>query len=71
MAVQMKPKLFNELLKSVRETGAVMRGWRKAHRETRQDLSTSPLRADKPWMALSGKTRGPHALSTREGFGKM
>ena len=34
----MKPELFNELLGSVREAGAVMRGERKAHRETRLDL---------------------------------
>ncbi len=34
----MKTELFNELLASVREAGAVMRGERKAHRETRLDL---------------------------------
>ncbi len=34
----MKPELFQELLASVREAGAVMRGERKAHREARLDL---------------------------------
>ncbi len=34
----MKTELFNELLESVREAGTVMRGERKAHRETRLDL---------------------------------
>jgi len=31
----MKTELFNELLQSVREAGAVRRGERKAHRETK------------------------------------
>ncbi len=34
----MKSELFNELLESVREAGAVMRGERKVHREARLDL---------------------------------
>jgi putative transcriptional regulator len=34
----MKHELFQELLESVREAGAVMRGERKAHRERRLEL---------------------------------
>lgn len=34
----MKTELFNELLESVREAGAVMRGHRRVHRETTLSL---------------------------------
>ena len=34
----MKPELFHELLESIREAGAVMRGEREAHREMRLEM---------------------------------
>ena len=34
----MKPELFKELLASVREAGAVMRGERKAHRHSKMEM---------------------------------
>ena len=34
----MKPELFKELLASVREAGAVMRGERKAHRQSKMEM---------------------------------
>ncbi len=47
----MKPELFNELLESVREAGAVMRGERKAHRERR--LALPDVRAIRKELGLS------------------
>lgn len=47
----MKPELFNELLESVREAGAVMRGERKAHRETR--LALPDVKAIRHELGLS------------------
>jgi putative transcriptional regulator len=47
----MKPELFNELLESVREAGAVMRGDRKAHRETQ--LALPDVKAIRHELGLS------------------
>ena len=47
----MKTELFNELLESVREAGAVMRGEHKAHRETK--LSLPNLKAIRSESGLS------------------
>ena len=47
----MKAKLFNELLESVREAGAVMRGERKAHRETK--LTVPDVKAIRSDLGLS------------------
>jgi len=47
----MKAKLFNELLESVREAGAVMRGERKAHRERK--LAVPDVKAIRSDLGLS------------------
>ena len=47
----MKTELFDELLESLREAGAVMRGERKAHRETK--LSMPDVKAIRSELGLS------------------
>ena len=55
----MKRKRFNELLASVREAGAVMRGEREAHREVRlEPCDVKTMRTKLP--ALSQPRLGRH-----------
>jgi len=60
------PQELSEWVKQTAESTGLTQG-----EVVRQQLEKArSATASKPWMALSGKARGPRDLSTREGFGK-
>jgi hypothetical protein len=59
------PKELSQWVKQTAESTGLTQG-----EVVRQQLEKArSATADKPWMALAGKARGPRDLSTREGFG--
>ena len=60
------PKELSQWVKQTAQSTGLTQG-----EVVRQQLEKARSQsAEKPWMALAGKARGPRDLSTREGFGK-